>query len=155
MVMNFYTTTVSVERSMVAVEKSLVELGASEIHKVYDSEGRVAAMHFAAPVNGARVHFKMPTDVERVYECSKDNKKVPSRNRTREHAERVVWRNLHMWLKTLAVLVELGIYKPLDAFLPHLITSMRRNDPITLSDAVQNLPSDSFEMGLLISPKNP
>ena len=150
--MNYYTTSIAASKSMANVEQLLVKLGVTETHKIY-KDGRIAAMHFAMNINGSRAQFKMPLRINEVYEKIKNFKRLPASKRTIEHAERIVWKNLNEWLKTMSVLVEIGMCSVLDCILPHLITKLQGNNEVTLSNAILHMPSDSFEKGINLLPR--
>ncbi len=102
-----YTTSIEPERSIGAIQKRLVRVGATAILTEYDSNGVLCAMSFRSRHNGHDLMFRMPAKIDPIYVLLQNDRDVPRKLKTREQAARVAWRIIKDWIEAeQAVLVE-------------------------------------------------
>lgn len=115
-------STVPAEKSINEIEKALVGIGARKISKEYDSEGRLSALSFQAPVNGgATANFLLPARVDACFRVLMDQYTRPtskSRENARNQAERTAWRIIADWVKAQAAIIQLDQAEFAQVFLP-------------------------------------
>ncbi len=117
-----YTSVVPAEKSILEIEKLLARAGASKIAKDYAGDGTVIAFIFTFDLPSGHVLFRMPCDVEKVYEIFMAEYRQPQRDteeRVREKAHRVAWRIMLDWVESQITMIRLGQVKPQQVFLPY------------------------------------
>jgi hypothetical protein len=116
-----YTTSVSADRSIQAIQKMLAKAGASAILMDYDQSGNIVALSFRLKLNEQDISFKLPTAwqaVQRVLE----SQRVEPRYRTQEHALRVAWRITKDWVEAQLAIIETQMVTTAQVFLPYAVT---------------------------------
>lgn len=114
-----YTTTVSAERSIAAMQKMLVDLGARGISLEYDERKRPVGMRFGVITAYGPRTFAVPANVSRVQEVLR-RQGVQPRYRTDEHAQRVAWRILKDWLEAMLAILSTEMVTIDQIMLPYL-----------------------------------
>lgn len=110
-------------------QSSLLEHGARQITFDYNDDGTVSTLSFTIAVEADTLHIRMPARTEsarellrRQYEQGliprKEGKKVYSET----HAYRVAWRNILDWLEVQMALLDIGMVKIEEIFLPYVLT---------------------------------
>jgi len=118
-----YTTSIESEKSVMEIEKILSERGASKVMKEYDAEGGVAALCFIIPNNGHDIPFRLPMRADAVMlVLSSQNRrgKLSKRFLNIPQARRIGWRILRDWVDAQMALVEIGMAKTEEVFMPYL-----------------------------------
>lgn len=120
-----YTSTVPAEKSILDIERLLWSAGATKIAKDANSDGQVTAFIFALPVGEQTLPFRLPCDVEKVYnalmaEHRRSRYHTETQKRVRAQAERVAWRILLDWTKAQITMVKLQQVKVEEVFLPYM-----------------------------------
>jgi hypothetical protein len=134
------TTEISADRTATEVSAALVMAGASSVSVRYD-KGKITGMGWTMKVGPNELAFDMPARVDPVYELlasrrSGDPKYFNSetKNRIRAQAERVAWRQLLRWVQAQAAMIEVGMVKPAEVFMPYI----RREDGTTFFAYFEN-----------------
>lgn len=116
------TTEIGAERTAAEVSSVLVQAGATSVSVKYDS-GCVIGMSWTMPVFGKNLPFAMPARVEPVYKILIDRRSYPdaaTKDRVREQAERVAWRQLLRWVQAQLAMIEVGMAKGVEVFMPYM-----------------------------------
>ncbi len=95
-----YTSTVPVERSTAAIERLLVDAGATHISRTYVN-GSLTGFIFVIEVNGKSISFKLPanpTAVKNMLMKKMKKEHQGTRTRIQEQSERTAWKLLHDWV---------------------------------------------------------
>ena len=116
-----YTTKISIEKTIMEIQKCLVEHGATKI--VCDYEGVVPiALTFCLPLNDTFIAFLLPANYDGVLSALQKQHRVPKKLKTKEQALRVSWRILKDWVEAQMALVESQLADITEVFLPYSIT---------------------------------
>jgi hypothetical protein len=118
-----YTTSISYEKTLGEITGILVRTGATSILMDYDGMRRVSSISFKINTENGLIAFQLPLNLSGAKEALNDavkQKKLPRRyyNDT-EQAMRVGWRILKDWLEAQLALIEMGIAKREQVFLPY------------------------------------
>ncbi len=97
-----YTTSVSADKSIAAIQKALAKAGASAILHEYDQNGNIIAVSFRIKFDEKDISFRLPTDW-RAVQKRLEAQHVEPRYRTQEHALRVAWRITKDWVEAHCV----------------------------------------------------
>ena len=114
-----YTTQISADKTIMEIERSLVNHGAQMVLKEYDPQGVVSHVSFKIPVNGELVPFRLPCNTDGILRCLETSPKVPRRLRTREQAARVGWRVVKDWIQAQLAIVDAEMAAMEETFLPY------------------------------------
>jgi hypothetical protein len=117
------TTEVSASKTAAEISACLIAAGASQIAMDY-AKGEVTGLRWAMPVNGRDTLFVMPTRVEPVYQILR-KRRPPyidgnEEIRIRQKATRVAWRQLLRWVQAQTALIDVGMVKAAEVFLPYV-----------------------------------
>lgn len=119
-----YTTSITVEKTMMEIEKILANHGATHIFKMYDNEGRPVALAFKAQVGDQHIAFKLPMEEQNILIVFKQQiktGKMPKRYwEDIEQARRTGWRIIKDWIDAQMALVEIHVAKFEEIFLPYM-----------------------------------
>ena len=122
MKLKYYTSLISPEKSIIQIEKKLVEIGASHIAKSYES-GHLSGIMFQVQNKDRPMSFKLPANVGLVTDMMLSDIKRPrcgTENRIREQAERTAWKLLLDWVEVQASMILIGRREVVEVFLPYL-----------------------------------
>lgn len=120
------STEVPVSKSVGEITGLLVGSGASNINSEYEG-GKIVGFSFTLRVGQNVLEYKLPvrvTPVEKIFNGRRDkSRQFPAgwRERDRDQAERVAWRQLYWWLKSNLALIDLKMVAPPEVFLPYMI----------------------------------
>lgn len=140
-----YTTNINVEKSVGQVMASLARHGARKVMTEYDAQGNVEAICFILTVRDLELPFALPLRAANILEILKKEKgrgRLPglaARDINIHHARKVGWRILLNWIESQLALVEIGMVKLDEVFMPYLYSVKTR----------QTLYEISQEKGLL------
>lgn len=135
-----YTTKIDVEKTIGEITKALSSHGASQIMTDY-KDGIINSISFGMSIGeGQRIGFKLPCDWRPVLEVMKQDPKVPARLCDQIQAVRVAWRIVKDWVVAQMALVDTGMVKTEEVFLPYLVTGNGQ----TLFQKISN---DKFMLG--------
>lgn len=142
-----YTTEVPASRSIDYIEKLLVEFGATNIMKEYQdltplAGKRCSSISFIVDMNGQRLPFRLPANVEKVKKWLRKKKPNGTDKTIAEQAERIAWKQQYEILHLQLGQIEMEQLEKLEVFFPYLY-DISRNETY-----YQKLKSNGFA-GLL------
>ena len=118
-----YTTKIAVEKTMMEIEKILVNHGASHIFKMYHNK-RPTALAFKYPLEDRLLPFKLPMDEAKmlaVFKNAVSKRELPKRYwEDHEQARRTGWRIIKDWVDAQMALLEINLVKFEEIFLPYM-----------------------------------
>lgn len=118
-----YTTSISWQKSVAEAVGLLASAGAQSITQNFDGFGHTSAIAFSIMTQFGPVAFYLPMDVEKTQGAlSKMVKagKLPRRTMNDyEQARRVGWRIIRTWLEAQIALIQIGLVKVEQVFLPY------------------------------------
>ena len=117
-----YTTTISADKSIAAIQKALAKAGASAVLHEYDQSGNIIALSFRIKLDNQDISFRLPTDwlaVQKRLEAQR----VEPRYRTQEHSLRVAWRITKDWVDAQLAIIETQMVTTAQVFLPYAVTA--------------------------------
>lgn len=119
-----YTTKIDADRTIGEIMGILRRHGADRIQVVYDQQWPSGIM-FGIRAGEHDLGFRLPANVTAVYDTL-----MRQRSRgeirivvTREHAARVAWRILKDWVEAQIALIETGMVRTEEVFLPYMLDS--------------------------------
>jgi len=115
-----YTTKVSADKTIAEIRRLLVKAKASAILTEYGPEGYPAAISFRILTEFGLLTFRLPADVQKIYQVIVRDLGIPRRMRTREQAARVAWRIIKDWTAAQLALLESGLVDTTQLFLPYV-----------------------------------
>lgn len=133
-----YTSSIDHHVSMGKIEKLLVEAGATDISKSYDSNQVCSDIKFRMLIDNNPVFFKLPANVDaclRIINSQRARKTADGYSKDREQAQKTAWKIVHDWVEIQLSMIRLEQAKPLQVFLPYVY------DPesgTTLYDRIQS-----------------
>ena len=110
-----YTTSIATEKTASEIQKKLAIAGAQAVLSEYDENGIMCAMSFR--ING--LFFRLPINIDGVYEVLVKDRKVVKRLKTYEQASKVAWRIIKDWIEAQVAIVQAGQADIEQAFLPY------------------------------------
>jgi hypothetical protein len=113
-----YTTSISVEKTVGEISALLAEARAMAILSEYD-QGFLSAISFRIKTEFGILTFRLPANIEGVHAILLRSKKIPSALRTKDQARRVAWRIILHWLDAQLAIVQAGVVKLEQVFLPY------------------------------------
>jgi hypothetical protein len=114
-----YTTSISTEKTAAEIQRRLADAKAQAVMCEYDAAGVMCAMSFRIQLPSGPISFRLPANTEGVYRSLRDNRRVPSKYKTREQAARVVWRILKDWVEAQVAIVEADMAAMDEVFFPY------------------------------------
>jgi hypothetical protein len=122
------TTEVPPERTAGEIIGLLVRGGAREVAMSYDGGQKVVGLRFTIQVGTQQLLFALPARTDPVYEYLhrqvKDRPQWFNRedqvSKLRAKAERIAWRQLLRWIQAQLAMIETGMVKTHEVFLPYL-----------------------------------
>lgn len=118
-----YTTEVSWKKSVGEIVTLLADAKVCAVMQEYDGAGNVVAIAFRARGEFGEMPFRLPCDVPKcqqvlVNQCRAG--KVPRRfANDSNHARNVAWRILRHWIEAQMALIEIGMVRVEQVFLPY------------------------------------
>lgn len=118
------TTVISAAKTLANINELLSQAGAVRIMQTYDGFGGVTGLTFALDIDGQQWPFSVPARIEPVFEILQSKRPPRTREkneeRDRQQAVRVAWRMILRWLEAQIALIETGMVKTQEVFLPYL-----------------------------------
>jgi hypothetical protein len=123
-----YTSDKPLEKIFAELQQTLATHGAKQISYDYGDDGKVQGVAFTINVHDRFIPIKLPARVEQAQAVLKKqwDEGVISHKRGREHtygyeqAYRVAWRNILDWVQAQMALLEIGMAKIEEVFLPYM-----------------------------------
>jgi len=122
------TTEIPVQKTAADILGLLVRTGATQVSLDYQ-DGRPVGMRFIYPMNGHLVVFCLPVRTEPVFrilngrrtpDAWKQFNREAMAAKDREQAERVAWRQLLRWVEAQIALIDTGMVKTDEVFMPYI-----------------------------------
>ena len=124
-----YTSDKPIDRIFAELQQTLGTHGAKQISYDYGDDGKVQGVHFVIKVSGRFIPIKLPARVEKAQAVLKKQweEGLISHKRGKENtygydqAYRVAWRNILDWVQAQMALLEIGMAKMEEVFLPYML----------------------------------
>lgn len=119
-----YTSSVPADKSILHIERILIEIGATSIAKEYQN-GKVDAISFAvkSPTGEGVVPFKLPARKEPIKRLFLQGYRRPSQSQItscEQQAERTAWKNVKEWVELQATMIKLEQVEFMEVFMPYV-----------------------------------
>lgn len=125
MALRNYTSSVPADRSVLLIEKKLVQHGASDIMKQYDGNGNIISMCFRKTHNNQHLSFQLPANTKQVYNVLRAARKGRHTDAQQEQlmrqAERTAWKNVYDWVDIQMTLIAMEQVQFAEVFLPYML----------------------------------
>ena len=136
-----YTSDIPIERIFAELQQTLGTHGAKQISFDYGDDGKVHGIQFVIKVSDRFIPVKLPARVEQAQAVLKKQfeEGIISHKRGRENtygyeqAYRVAWRNILDWVQAQMALLEIGMAKMEEVFLPY----MQDNQGVTFFERME------------------
>lgn len=119
-----YTSSVPADRSMMEIERILVNMGARNIAKEYNKEGETIGMIFSIPKGDGFIPIKLPSRTEALKKLFvKEYRRTPTKAQVEtahEQAKRTSWRNIKEWVQLQATMIKLEQVELMEVFMPYI-----------------------------------
>jgi hypothetical protein len=142
-----YTTTITVEKTVMEIERMLATAGASKILKEYDTNGNIILLTFIVKTDMGEIPIRLPLEIDKiilVFNGLVKTRKLPqSYYNNKPQALRVCWRILKDWLDAQLTLIQIDTAKMEQIFLPYVYDY---HNNITMYQAIKD---GGFQMPIL------
>ena len=136
-----YTADKPIDRIFAELQQTLATHGAKQISFDYGDDGKVHGIQFVIKVHDRFIPVKLPARVEQAQAVLKKQfeEGIISHKRGRENtygyeqAYRVAWRNILDWVLAQMALLEIGMAKMEEVFLPY----MQDRDGVTFFERME------------------
>ena len=118
-----YSTKVPVARTVSEIQQKLAKAKAEAILTEYENDGTVSAISFRIRTEFGLLTFRLPANIQRVYQVVVRDGAIPRSQRTREQAARIAWRIVKDWLEAQLAMVQAGLTDLEQVFLPYVQNS--------------------------------
>lgn len=113
------TTQIAPEKTLAEIEAILVQHNAKQVLKDYDA-GKVVAVSFMLDIDGSHIPFRLPCRWQEMRAKFQALRKRPKGGDTMDDwARRVAWRQVLRWVEAQMALIETGMVKVQEVFLPY------------------------------------
>jgi hypothetical protein len=106
-------------RSFEIIQQTLAKHKAKQIVLDYSGDGRVNALAFSLEIEGRLHAFRLPARVENVERILYGDRELTSTQK--EQAYRTAWANIRDWVTAQMALIDTGMVKPEEVFLPYML----------------------------------
>lgn len=110
----------SLPRIFEAISKTLVGHKAKHITYSYDNE-RIIAIEFVIDINGVERPFRLPARIENVERIMYGKRFLSTTQKTQ--AYRTAWANIRDWISAQMAMIDTGMVKPEEIFLPYMVAN--------------------------------
>lgn len=139
-----YTTKIAAEKTVSEIQANLVKAGAQAVLCEYEG-GVITHLSFRMNTPHGEMSFRLPANIEGVFNTLQRDKRVPKSDKTREQAARVTWRILKDWCLAQCAIVEAEMATLPQVFLPYAQTKM--GGGMTLYDLIEHRGMDNLLSG--------
>src|ERR687883_678147 len=122
-----YTSDKPLEKIFAELQQTLAAHGAKQIAYDYGDDGKIHGVEFAVTVQDRRIRVKLPARVEQAqavlegqYKSGVIKSHIGTKVYSYEQAYRVAWRNILDWVQAQMALLEIGMVKMEEVFLPYM-----------------------------------
>ena len=123
-----YTSDKPIDRIFAELQHTLGTHGAKQISYDYGDDGKIQGMQFVIKVNDRFIPIKLPARIEkaqavleRQYKSGVIKSHIGTKVYSYEQAYRVAWRNILDWVQAQMALLEIGMAKMEEVFLPYML----------------------------------
>lgn len=131
-----YTTSISAEKSIMEIEKMLLDFGATNFGKKAEN-GIFTGLFFSIDVQGKNVPFKLPIDIKAIATYLANQKtgirKTYTPEDCYEQAYKVGWRIMKDWVFSQLSIIASGMVNIEDVFLGYMLIE----NNLTLSEGIR------------------
>ena len=114
------TTKINPSQTVGEIQRLLGQQGAVAILTEYDN-GEVSAVSFKIRIEGQEIPFRLPCRWGAILENFKSHKKRRTiRSDWESQSKRVAWRQIFRWIEAQLALVETGMVKTEEVFMPYI-----------------------------------
>src|SRR5690348_1625630 len=106
-------------RSFEIIQQTLAQHKARQIVLDYAEDGQVRALAFSLEIQGQLHAFRLPALVENVERILYDNREATPAHK--DQAYRTAWANLRDWMTAQMALIDTGMVKAEEVFLPYML----------------------------------
>lgn len=128
-----YTTQISAEKTVSEIQSMLAKAKAQAIMTEYD-EGVLSALSFRILTVAGVMTFRLPANIQKIYQVIARDKRITPKLRTREQAARVAWRIVKDWLEAQLAIVTAEMVDLEQVFLPYA----QGPDGVTLYESLKD-----------------
>jgi len=100
-----YTTSIATAKTVSEIQSMLSKAKALAVMSEYD-DGLLIAINFRIKTALGIMTFRLPANVQKIYQVLVRSNRIERRFKSREQAERVAWRILKDWLAAQLAIVE-------------------------------------------------
>lgn len=129
-----YTTQIQTEKTVSEIQSILAKAKAQAVMTEYDPEGVLTAVSFRIMTSSGLMSFRIPANVQKIYQVIVRDKRITPKLRTREQAARVAWRIMKDWLEAQLAIVNAEMVDLEQVFLPYA----QNTAGVTLYEALKN-----------------
>ena len=123
-----YTADIDINKIFAELQNTLGKHGAKQISFDYDNDGRIQSVQFVIKANDRFIPVRLPARVEKAQTVLKrqweagiiSHKRGKEKTYGYEQAYRVAWRNILDWVQAQMALLEIGMAKMEEIFLPYM-----------------------------------
>lgn len=116
------STKIAAEKTAAEIGQLLSYAGATKIMTEYANK-EITGLVFVLPVGAVSIPFVLPVRTESIFTIINKRRKPNVREKwvavDREQAGRIAWRQLLRWVQAQLALIETGMVKNLEVFLPY------------------------------------
>lgn len=114
-----YSTEVSADRTASQIQSRLVKARAQAVMMEYDDDGVLTHLAFRVQSEHGPIAFRLPANVDGVYQAMLRDQSVPRSKKTKDQAARVAWRICRTWVEAQLAVIEAGMATLPEVFLPY------------------------------------
>jgi hypothetical protein len=122
------TTRITVDKTSQEISILLARAGARAVLTEYDQNRKISALCFKMEVKGESIPFVLPVRVDPIFKHLQKKLSLRCRNRKEKElqsqAERVAWRQIFRWIEAQIALIETGMVKSDEVFMPYIQTGI-------------------------------
>ena len=113
-----YTTSVAADKTVAEIQRLLAAAKATAILSEF-SDGIAIAVSFRIKTEFGVLTFRLPANIDGVYAALQRSRTIGPKFRTRDQAARVAWRIILHWLDAQLAMIQAGLVKLEQIFLPY------------------------------------
>jgi len=114
-----YTTQIAAEKTLAEIQSILIKAKASAIMQEVE-EGVIIAISFKAKTKFGDLAYRLPANINQIYNVVVRDRRIPQKLRTKEQAARVAWRIIKDWLSAQLAIIEAEMVTLDQVFLPYM-----------------------------------
>jgi hypothetical protein len=145
-----FSTTISVDKTVMEIERMLAKFGAKSTMKEYDANQQIVGLAFVVDTPNGEIPIKLPAKIDRIKEVFKvqvSQKKLTQRywsgTWADEQAARTAWRTIKDWVDAQLALISIDMVKVEEIFLPYAYSARLKQ---TLFEAIESKKVDLSRM---------